>query len=142
MSWWTESDWSPYNWGSDVVNWVGNVLGTDNTDQVNAANQAMEESKQLWENNKTANDALLGNYLSSVESMYGGAKSNRDFALSQLQSMQTPDTYSPSTFDYSKSVDEFMSPASALRVKTAQDAITQSQANARQYVFKRLLECA
>ena len=43
-------------------------------------------------------------------------------------------TYNPSKFEYNKSVDDFMSPAVDMRIKAANEAITNSQANARQLV--------
>lgn len=117
---------SSYDPIKGVVNWVGNVLGTDNTDQVNAAIETLENSKRNWSDNYNKNNNLLDNYLNSVNDMYGDSLSKRNDTLSKMQGL----SYDPSTFTYNKSVEDFLSPAIDMRVKTASNAITNSQANA------------
>jgi len=109
-----------------------------NGDSVDTATAALDGSKAYWDANKTNNETLLNNYMQSVDSTYNGnnnilnktygnALQNYDSAMADYKNMGA---YTPGQFNYSKSVEEFMSPAVAMRQKAASDAITKSQANA------------
>jgi len=143
MAWYNPADWSwDYNPVTTivggVVDTVGQALGTSNTDQVNAAQGYLDDSKTAWDENKEATKGYLDSYLNSVsgsyndsiaknEGIYGNAAQNYQDAMNNYESLGG---YNPQTFEYSGKVEDFMSPAMEMRQKAASNAITKSQANA------------
>ena len=118
--------------------YVANALGFGNSDQVENAQNAIEKNKGLWDRNYNDNQEALNNYLNAISEVHDPTlKDQYNQAKSDYANMGT---YAPSKFDYRKSVEDFMSPAVDMRIKAANDAITNSQANARKYVQFRLSE--
>lgn len=120
------------------LSYVANALGFGNSDQVENAQNAIEKNKGLWDRNYNDNQEALNNYLNAISEVHDPTlKDQYNQAKSDYANMGT---YAPSKFDYRKSVEDFMSPAVDMRIKAANDAITNSQANARKYVQFRLSE--
>lgn len=115
---------------------MANALGFGNSDQVANAQKAINQNKGLWQSNYNENQETLNKYLNSISQAHDTTlKDQYNKAKYDYANMGT---YTPSKFEYGKSVNDFMSPAVDMRIKAANDAITNSQANARKHVQFRL----
>jgi len=118
------------------LSYVANALGFGNSDQVENAQNAINQNKGLWQSNYNENQETLNKYLDAISQAHDDTlKDQYNQAKSDYANIGT---YTPSKFDYRKSVEDFMSPAVDMRIKAANDAITNSQANARKHVQFRL----
>ena len=118
------------------LSYVANALGFGNSDQVADAQNIINQNKDLWNKNYNENQATLNKYLNSISQAHDPTlKDQYNQAKYDYANMGT---YTPSKLDYRKSVEDFMSPAVDMRIKAANDAITNSQANARKHVQFRL----
>lgn len=118
--------------GVDIANgdWGGWFDFSDpfsNEDEISEAKGTLEQNGDLLGQNFQQTTGLLGNYLDKVNGLYGDSLENRNNALDSYMGIGA---YNPDSFSYNKSVNDFMSPAVAMRQKAASDAITKSQANA------------
>ena len=115
---------------------MANALGFGNSDQVADAKKAINQNKGLWQSNYNENQETLNKYLNSISQAHDTTL--KDKYNQAKYNYENIGTYDPSKFEYNKTVEDFMSPAVDMRIKTANDAITNSQANARKYVQFRL----
>lgn len=123
---------------TDPLGSMSDSLGFSNTDQIDSALDSLDSSKSYWDTAYDNNNATLQNYLNAasgtyngnkdlLNSVYGDSLSKYNSAVSNYENLGG---YDPQSFSYSGTVEDFMSPATAMRVKAASDAITKSQANA------------
>jgi len=115
-----------------VMSSIANAIGFGNADQVKEAKKAIKQNKGLWQSNYNENQDTLKKYLDSISQAHDETLKNQ--YTQAKQNFADMGTYNPSKFEYNKSVDDFMSPAVDMRIKAANEAITNSQANARQLV--------
>lgn len=144
-------DWYDY---INPLEYVDYAFG--NGDAVSDATNTLDASKEYWKNNKVENQQLLDQYIANTNAVNGtnnnlidrygllvdSNKVGNDKILADyygssvgkynelMNKYENMGAYEGGKFGYNKDVNEFMSPAVQMRIKAAQDAITNSQANA------------
>lgn len=115
------------NFLSRGLDYVTDTLGLSNTDQVNQANEQL--STILGEAQKTSeqNRGLYNQYLQNMQNTFGAGAEKYDTALGNYESAigQGPEQFTPTG-----SVEDYYDKFANQRAQAAQNAITNSRANA------------
>ena len=114
----------------DVVSNVfdpGDIFGYRGGNNVDMANEALDEAYSKAEDAANQNNALYRQYMDRVNNAYGGEAGKLGNRVQALENL-TP--YDAGQFGYDKSIEDFYSKAANQRVNKATNAITNSMANA------------
>lgn len=108
-----------------MASWYDNVLTNRGT--VNDAVTSLRGTKNSWDQAYEQSNALLNDYLQSMQNKYGDSYANQQKYLGKLENLGA---WSPSKpFSYNTDISTFMDPSVELRKNAAMDSITNSQAN-------------
>lgn len=108
-----------------VLDTIGSVLGTSNDSQINKARDALLGIQQKADQTTEANKALLGQYLSKMQGMYGaGSQAYSDAVQNVADAIANREDFS-----YGKDVGEFLDPARQQRMDAAANALNNSAAS-------------
>ena len=102
---------------------VGDVLGTSNTDQINAAQKTLDGILSRADSVSAQNRGLYDQYLGQMQGMYGDNAAKYNDAVSQLAAAIGE---GPETFSYDKGAEEFFDPYRDQAAAQAMDAINAS----------------
>lgn len=109
-----------------MSSWYDDILTNRGT--IEDAVTSLKGTKNAWDQAYAQSNALLNDYLQSMQNKYGDSYANQQNYLSKLEKLGA---WSPSKpFSYNTDISTFMDPSVELRKNAAMDSITNSQANA------------
>lgn len=115
--------WNPLDMVSGAADYLGNkVFGTGNRDQVNAAQDQLDDIYGKAESTSEANRALYDEYLGKMQGMYGTGAEQYDTARQNLADAIA----NYKDFTYNGKTEDFLDPARQQRVDAAMNAINAS----------------
>lgn len=102
---------------------VGDVLGTSNTDQINAAKRQLDAIDARAQQVSQANRGIYGNYLNEMKGLYGDGAAQYQSAVERLAGAIGE---GPETFTATGSINDFYDPYANQRAQQAMNAINSS----------------
>lgn len=105
----------------------GDILGYRANENIDAANEALDEAYKIAEDAAGQNANLYSNYYNRVNNVYGDEGGKLSDRIGALEAVNP---YDAGQFNYDKSIEDFYSKAANQRVNKAMNAITNSMANA------------
>lgn len=103
-----------------VGNMLGDLLGTSNEGQINAAKRSLDDVLSKADATSAQNKQLLGEYLNQMKSTYGkGSQAYSDAVKNLSDAISNYGTYD-------KTETDFLDPAREMRTQQAMDAIESS----------------
>lgn len=105
-----------------ILDKVGEILGLDNNDQVDAAQATLNDILSRAGTTSASNRGLYGDYLSQMRDTYSGGAEAYDDALAKLRDAID----NRGDFTYDRQVSDFYDPAARIRQQQAMDAINAS----------------
>ena len=103
-----------------LFDYVGDLLGTSNSDQINAAQKTLDGILSRADSVSAQNRGLYDQYLGQMQGMYGDNAAKYNDAVSRLAEAIGQ---GPETFSYDKTAEDFFDPFRDQAAAQAMDAI-------------------
>lgn len=100
---------------TDISNGIGRVLGTDNNDQIDAAQQTLQGINTRANQVSAQNRGIYDDYWNQMRGMYGENAGKYGDAVNQLADAIA----NRNDFEYSGNIEDFLNPAMEMRQRQA-----------------------
>ena len=100
---------------TDISNGIGRVLGTDNNDQIDAAQQTLQGINTRANQVSAQNRGIYDNYWNQMQGMYGENAAKYGDAVNQLADAIA----NRGDFEYTGKTEDFLNPAMEMRQRQA-----------------------